>query len=142
MKDRIADFIKKQRVATVCCIDEKKQPYCFNCYFAYEESEQLIAFKTSPHTYHAANMLINPTVAGTILPDKLSTVHVQGVQFEGEYVMTVSDEITKLASQIFYKKYPFAKAMPGELWIIRLTHMKFTDSTLGIGKKLEWPVLT
>ncbi len=35
-------------------------------------------------------------------------------------------------------KFPLAVAIPGEVWTIRLSHIKMTDSTLSFGKKISW----
>jgi hypothetical protein len=46
--------------------------------------------------------------------------------------------LTKHAAAQYYKKNPLALAMPGEIWTIRINHIKMTDSTKGFGKKIGW----
>ena len=75
----------------------------------------------------------NPNVAGTIQPDKLNPLAIKGLQFTG--VMT---ENAEHASAHYYKKYPFALAMPGVVWAIQLDYTKMTDNTLSFGKKIIW----
>jgi hypothetical protein len=76
-------------------------------------------------------------VAGSILPDKLNFMAIKGVQFEGTIVQA-SDPLAAQAAAHYHRKHPVALAMSGEVWTIRLDHVKFTDNTLGIGKKLNW----
>jgi hypothetical protein len=79
----------------------------------------------------------NPCVAGTVLPDKLRTLVVKGIQFEGT-VSAGSDSSLRNVPEFFYKKHPMALAIPGMIWAIRVDHIKLTDSTLGFGKKINW----
>ena len=79
----------------------------------------------------------NPAIAGTILPDKLKTLLVQGIQFEGDF-LNEPDDLAKKAAQHYYKKHPMALAIPGEIWVIQINHIKMTDSTKGFGKKITW----
>jgi hypothetical protein len=78
-----------------------------------------------------------PSVAGTILPDKLNKLLVKGIQFEGT-LLDAGDSVAASAAVLYYKQNPLAVAMPGEVWTIRIDHIKMTDSTLGFGKKLKW----
>ncbi len=86
---------------------------------------------------HSKMILINPAVAGTIMPDKLNKLHVKGIQFEGT-VLPLEHPSSKNAAAFYYKKNPVAVAMPGEIWTIQINNIKFTDSRLGFGKKLTW----
>lgn len=133
MDDRIISFIEEQKVATICCVDEENKPYCFSCFFAFDEQRNFLYFKTSANTKHLPLLMQNPNVAGTIQPDKLNPLAIKGLQFTG--VMT---ENAEHASAHYYKKYPFALAMPGVVWAIQLDYIKMTDNTLSFGKKIIW----
>ncbi len=138
MNDHILTFIKKQHVANVCCINEDGTPYCFSCFYAINSKKGLLYFKTSPSSNHAVMMLKNAEIAGTILPDELNMLAVKGLQFTGRLV-PLNDPLTKDSSVSYYKKYPFALAMSGEIWTIQFTSMKMTDNkNKGLGEKLSW----
>lgn len=79
----------------------------------------------------------NGKVAGTILPDKLDKLKVKGLQFRGE-VLLKDHRFSARSSKMYHRHYPMALIIQGEIWTIRLSSIKFTDSTLGIGKKLHW----
>ena len=137
MNQKITDFISRQTCASLACINEEGKPYCFCCFYAFDPEEGLLYFKSSAATIHARMLQKKPAVAGTIVPDKLEKVHVRGIQFEG-IVIAADPLLSENAARIYYKKYPFARAISGELWIIRLQRIKYTDQRLGFGKKITW----
>jgi uncharacterized protein len=140
MNEHITEFIKKQTVANICCISEKGTPYCFSCFYSIDRKKGLLHFKTSPTSNHAAMMLKNREIAGTILPDKLNMLAVKGLQFNG-ILISPDDDLASGASTTYYKKYPFALAMSGEIWTIQFTSMKMTDNkNKGLGNKLNWEI--
>jgi uncharacterized protein YhbP (UPF0306 family) len=137
MEERINKFIKKQTCANICCVDEKRSPYCFSCFYSFNSEEGLIYFKSPLDTHHSKLIFANPNIAGTILPDKLNVLHVKGIQFVG-VVLSPDHVLTENASSHYHKKYPFALAMPGEIWTVQVNYIKITDSKLGFGKKIVW----
>ena|SRR5436190_4304651 len=137
MNKSITEFIEKQKCASVCCLDEKNDPYCFNIFYAFDKSEWRLYFKSSHNSNHAQYLLKNKTVAGTILPDKLNLFAIRGVQFTG-FVTDNPDLVHHHAAEEYHKKFSFALAMPGEVWTIQLETIKLTDNTVGIGKKICW----
>jgi uncharacterized protein len=137
MDKRIIQFAEKQKVTTICCIEDGTIPYCFNCFFSFDADRELLYFKSSPQSYHAQLLTVNPNIAGTILPDKLNVMAVKGIQYTGK-VLSNSNELATSASKVYHKKYPFAIAIPGNIFIIQLTKIKMTDSSNVFGKKIEW----
>lgn len=132
----IIAFLKAQTAFTIAtCVNDV--PYCASCYYAYSNDHNLLVFKSSINTLHIQNGIRNNRVAGSILPDKLITGKVQGLQFEGTFCQP-SGELYNEAKMAYYKKYPFALAIPGDLWAVSLNSLKFTDNTLGFGKKIRW----
>jgi len=137
MNKIITEFIERQKCASVCCLDEKNDPYCFNIFYAFDKVERRLYFKSSHNSNHAQYLLQNKTIAGTILPDKLNLFSIRGVQFTG-YVTDNPDMVHHHAAEEYHRKFPFALAMPGEVWTIQLETIKMTDNTVGIGKKICW----
>jgi uncharacterized protein len=133
---RIEYFIDSQKAASVCCLDAGGHPYCFTVFFALDTEKQLLYYKSSHNSYHGHVMEEGHRVAGTILPDKLNTLAIKGVQFTGT-VLALDDPLSN-AGPVYYGKFPFAAAMPGEIWTIQLETVKFTDNSLGFGKKVLW----
>jgi hypothetical protein len=137
MNETIIHFLQQQTCATVCCVDAAGKPWCFNCFYVFNAEEGLLYYKSSPDTHHSALIKMNPVIAGSILPDKLNKLLVKGIQFDG-VLLEADHPLTKHAAAQYYKKNPLALAMPGEIWTIRINHIKMTDSTKGFGKKIGW----
>jgi uncharacterized protein YhbP (UPF0306 family) len=137
MNELIQKFIEENTCATICCINEAALPYCFNCYYAYNSKDQLLYYKSSLDTQHSMHILINPQVAGSILPDKLNKLQVKGIQFQGT-VLPAEHHLAVHATTDYYLKNPMAVAVPGQVWTVQINQIKYTDNTLGFGKKLFW----
>lgn len=137
MRNQIVKFISAQTSVTVCCIDQENNPWCFTCFFALEEQNMLLFYKTHDDTRHARLLAENGKVSGTILPDKLNKLMVQGLQFEG-FQLRAGDPLAAGAASFYHQRHPLARTMAGTMYCIRLDYVKMTDSTLGFGKKLIW----
>lgn len=137
MNKTIIEFIEKQTCASICCADALGNPYCFSCFYVLNSNDGLLYFKSSGSSKHAGILQQRQAIAGTILPDKLNKLMVKGIQFEGR-MLKDDDPLTIAAPAHYYKKNPAALAIPGELWVVELLHIKMTDSTLGFGKKIIW----
>jgi uncharacterized protein YhbP (UPF0306 family) len=137
MNEKINSFIEENTCASIACLDSNGHPYCFSCFYAVDTKEGLLFFKSSSDSNHAAFLTSNPIIAGTILPDKLNKLQVKGIQFEGT-ILHVDDELAKNASLQYYKSNPMAMAMSGEIWTVKIIRIKYTDNSLGFGKKIIW----
>ncbi len=135
----IWNFLKQCDVLTLAT-SCNNQPYCTPCFYAFDEMDQLLIFKSNAGTKHVQDLLKNPVVAGSILPNKLAIGQVKGIQFTGmvkKVEQGLCTDPLKL-EQIYYGQFPIARTMAGDLWVITLDALKLTDSRLGFGKKLKW----
>jgi uncharacterized protein YhbP (UPF0306 family) len=137
MNENISKFIRQQTCASISCVDSENKPYSFSCFYAFNEKEGLLYYKSSLETKHSQIILEHAFVAGTILPGKLNKLHIRGLQFEGE-VLPITHPEAKEAAAIYYKAHPLAMAISGEIWTIKISSIKYTDSSLGFGKKIGW----
>jgi hypothetical protein len=137
MNTSISHFLQEQSCANICVVDAAGKPYCFSCFYAFDLHDGLLSFKSSSDTYHVRLMRNNPNVAGTVLPDKLNKLLIQGIQFEG-YVLPGHHPMAIQGHHWYIKKHPMSLAIPGEVWTIQLNLVKFTDSTKVFGKKTNW----
>lgn len=137
MNENITGFLEQQTCASVCCIDDEGKPYCFSCYYAFNSQAGILYFKSSTNSHHAGLMKKNPFVAGTILPDKLNKIMIKGIQFEA-IVLDTQQPFVKRTLGIYLKKHPLALAIPGDIWALKISYIKMTDSALGFGKKIIW----
>jgi uncharacterized protein YhbP (UPF0306 family) len=137
MNEKIIDFLEGQKVAGICFVDETNEPCCFSCFYVFNSSTNCLYFKSSANARHSNFLNKYPAVAGTIQPNKLNTLAIKGVQFKG-VICNANDPLSFEAKALYHKKYPFAMAMQGEVWTVRLLQVKMTDNTLNFGKKLLW----
>lgn len=135
MKKKIADFIRDNKIATLCC-SEKDTPYCFHCFYAFDEERHIIFFKSSAETLHSRILRNNPSISGSILPEKVELLALKGIQFSGTILREVPSGLNP--SSIYHKRFPVALAKPGEVWAIQLSKVKMTDNSHIFGQKLEW----
>jgi len=137
MKPSILEFLKENKISSICFVDKEGKPYCVNCFYLYDEENKVLIFKSSFGTTHDAFILPDSSVAGTILPDSVDVLKIKGIQFSGKILSKTDVDKFKLSSQ-YTKKYPFSLTMPGYIWAVSLELIKFTNNTLGFGNKAIW----
>ena len=137
MDASIKQFLQKQRAATVCCTDDAGNPYCFNCFYAFDAEEGLLYFKTADHSHHTHMMLQRGRLSGTILPDELNPLQIKGAQWTG-HLLAESNPLTTNGNVPYHRRFPFAMAMHGTVYTIRLDWIKLTDSAKVFAKKTIW----
>lgn len=133
----ITAFLKQNKVATVCFTDAKHNPYCINCFFVFDEEKEVLLFKSSFGAFHEDFVREANPVAGSVLPEKLDPLKIKGLQFTGQ-TLDESEIVGSGLTELYYRKYPFGRVMPGYIWALRPAFMKFTDNTLGFGTKRLW----
>ncbi|MFY7840266.1 MAG: pyridoxamine 5'-phosphate oxidase family protein [Lacibacter sp.] len=136
MPEQIVTFLNEQTVVTIAT-SVNGQPYCASCYFAYVPGDNLLEFKSDSDTRHIEEALQNNQVGGTVLPDNVTKVKPKGVQFTGIF-SKAEGSVGDKAKKAYLKKYPVAGIFRGDIWIIELSKIKFTDNTLVFGKKTLW----
>ena len=137
MNESIIQFLNGQTCASLCCIDKEGNPYCFSCFFAFNDADGLMYFKSSEKSLHACLIARNPVIAGTVLPDKLNRIVIKGVQFEGN-ILAPEHPLTIEAGVHYHKKFPMALVMSGRVYTIEINNIKMTDSSKLFGKKESW----
>jgi uncharacterized protein len=136
MDERISNFLKAQSVFAFCT-SVQNEPHCVSCMYAFREDRNMLLFSSDRSTKHIANALLNPKIAGTVLPFKMELAIMRGVQFTGTFSIPEGADLEE-AQKIYYRKYPMAHLMKGEIWSVQLETIKMTDRTLGFGKKICW----
>ena len=88
---------------------------------------------TDMATRHAQQMARNPCVAASVVLETKVVGRVEGLQLCGKAAR--ADEAARRA---YLRRFPYAALAELTLWAIAPDFMKFTDNTLGFGKKLIW----
>lgn len=128
----VITFIEKHHLLTLCTCKEN-QPYCASCFYTFIKETSTLVIATDKATRHGSEALFNTNVAGTIALETSLVGKIQGLQFLGTY-----HEANDAEKKAYFKRFPYAQVMQPQLWSIHLTYLKFTDNTLGFGKKLEY----
>ncbi len=134
--ERIVRFLKKHHVLTLATTVDN-EAWCANLFYAWLEAEQAFVFTSSLDTKHAQDALIHPEVAGSVVLETRVVGNVQGVQLRGTMFRPEGERLQR-AKKRYLRRFPYAAVMDLELWLLEVTHLKFSDNTLGFGKKLLW----
>lgn len=133
---RIVKFIRKHHVLTIAtCRGE--QPWCANMFYAFEDKNLGFVFTSDDHTRHVTEISANERAAGSVVLETKLVGRVQGLQMAGLIRKPLPDEAKK-ALKIYLTRFPYAAVAELQLWIFEPDYLKFTDNTLGFGKKLFW----
>ena len=128
----ITAFLKKHHLLTLATC-KANLPYCASCFYAFIQESATFVIATDAKTRHGHEALENEHVAGVVALETKMVGKIQGVQFTG--IFKAANDAEKKA---YLKRFPYAIAMTPSLWSITIGYLKFTDNTLGFGKKLEF----
>jgi uncharacterized protein len=132
----IEAFIKANHVVSLATVSNGI-PWAASCYYAYDEKTKSLIVLTSDQTRHGAQMLENPTVAGTISSQPKSIMEVKGAQFSGTAELLKGGE-SDSAREIYCARHPAARMMKSQIWRVRLEMVKYTDNACFPDHKLLW----
>ena len=135
--NRILDFIGEHHVLTVACASRAGELWCANAFYVFDPQEEGFIITSEEKTRHAQLFLENPTVAGTVVLETEQVGKIQGLQFAGT-VRRCDGGLFDRCRLKYLKRFPYAVFKGGEVWLIRLDRLKYTDNRLGFGKKLQW----
>ena len=130
--EKIEAFLAQHHLLSLATAVENR-PHSASLFFAYDAENIAFIVASDLKTEHIQNVLHNAEVSGTIALETDAIGKIQGLQFKAKM-----HEAEKKAEQIYFKAFPYARAMQPKLWSITVEEMKFTDNRLGFGKKLYW----
>jgi len=125
-------FLNSRHLASLA-VCKTAAPWAFNAFYAYDAVNSVLLIASDENTTHGQILQENPKIAGTIALDTKVVNLIKGVQFEGEISAANSDE-----SEIYFAKFPFARAGNPKIWKIVINSAKLTDNKILFGKKLKW----
>lgn len=110
-------------------------PYSFHCFYVYLEEEQKLVYTSSEETKHVQDFKHNDCIAAAIGLETKDVTKIQGVQIVGR-TFQPEGELKQTAEKKYLKRFPYAKLMKTNLWVVDFDFIKMTDNRLGFGKKL------
>ena len=132
---RIAAFLSRHHVLTLATADSGGQPYCANAFYAYDSERNRLIFTSDIATCHARQMAARPQVAASVVLETRIVGKVQGLQLRG----TVERADTQDRKR-YLRRFPYTALAELTLWALLPDTLKYTDNTLGFGKKLLWKI--
>jgi hypothetical protein len=137
--ERIREFIKEHHVLTMAS-GSNGEIWCANAFYAYCEGEDLLIITSEEHTKHiqiAISSALNgelPVIAGSIVLETEIIGKIRGLQFTA-VIEKVIEPLSEYKFK-YLKRFPYAILKGGDLWLLRLIELKYTDNRLGFGKKI------
>ncbi|CBG91372.1 YhbP family protein [Citrobacter rodentium] len=132
----ISRWLAKQHVVT-WCVQHEGELWCANAFYIFDARKVAFYLLTEEKTRHAQMSGAQARVAGTVNGQPKTVALIRGVQFKGE-IRRLEGEESDAARSAYHRRFPVARALSAPVWEIRLDEIKFTDNTLGFGKKLHW----
>ena len=111
--------------------------WCANAFYYYDPERVAFYVMSEDKTRHARMTGQQAKVAGTVNGQPKTVALIRGVQFKGE-IRRLEGEESDAQRKSYTRRFPVAAALKAPVWEIRLDELKFTDNTLGFGKKLHW----
>ncbi|EPP0954020.1 YhbP family protein [Cronobacter dublinensis] len=134
--DAISQWLAKQHVVTYC-LGREDALWCANAFYVYDRERVAFYLLSDTKSRHGEMAGRKARVAGTVNGQTKTVARIRGVQFAGELRLVEAPESEALRER-YNRRFPVARVMSSPLWEIRLDEIKFTDNTLGFGKKLVW----
>ena len=129
--EQIERFIAKHHLLTLATC-KNNRPYCCSSFYAYDTNTKSFIIAGDEKTTHMQNALSNPHVAANIHLETTQVGKIEGLQIEGVLHICEDEALKKL----YFKTFPYAKAMRPILWQLTPSRFKLTDNRLGFGKKI------
>lgn len=132
----ISRWLAKQHVVSWCVANEGEL-WCANAFYVYDPQRVAFYLLSEETTRHGQMTGKQAPVAGTVNGQPKTVALIRGVQFKGEIRLLEGDEAAEKRG-LYVRRFQVARVLSAPVWELRLDELKFTDNTLGFGKKLHW----
>lgn len=132
----IGQWLAKQHVVS-WCVAKEDELWCATAFYLYDPQRVAFYLLSEEHTRHAKMSGTRARIAGTVNGQPKTVALIRGVQFRGEIRRLEEEESAEQRAR-YNRRFPVARALSAPMWEIRLSEIKFTDNTLGFGKKFHW----
>lgn len=146
MEQRIIEFIREHHLLSFAAAGGD-DIWCASAFYAFDEKMPAFIITSDAATRHIRLALrdqypnnstrSDAVIAGTVALETEKIGMIRGLQFKA--IMKKADGSLFNEHRLLYlKRFPYAVLKGGDLWILELTELKFTDNRLGFGTKLHW----
>lgn len=129
-------WLGKQHVIT-WCVARDGELWCANAFYVYDPQQVAFYLLSDESTRHGQMTGERARIAGTVNGQPKTVALIRGVQFKGE-IRRLSGDEEEAKRKLYNHRFPVARMLSAPVWEIRPDELKFTDNTLGFGKKLSW----
>lgn len=141
MDTTITAFIQAQTLTHIAYSDATGKLYCFSCFYAFDIKKNVLYLKFPlTETQHGKILNTHSQVVGTISMDKLDSLQIKGIQYEGSIKKASLFEME--AGLLYHAMHPLASMIPGTIWILTFEKIILTDYSKGLGQKWIWENLS
>lgn len=132
---RIVEFLKEHHVATIA-IGNGADLWCWHAFYTYLQEENVMLFTSETKTRHIKMVLEgNSHVTGGVALETEKIGTIRGAQFRATIEPCEGSLLNEYRLK-YLRRFPYAILKGGDLWLLRLYEIKFTDNRLGFGKKI------
>ena len=135
--NKITEFIERNHVVSLALVCPDGTLWASNSFYVYDHDKVALIILSNEKSRHAKAMHFHSYIAGTISGQTKDIRKIQGIQFmaTAKHLESKSDDG---ARRLYYKKFPLARVIPSEVWILHFEELKFTDNTLFFAEKTLW----
>ncbi|MDP3437228.1 MAG: hypothetical protein Q8S04_08290 [Bacteroidales bacterium] len=135
---RVIEFIEEHHLVTLTAGDGTDM-WSWHAFYHFSPKEMLFVITSEDKTRHiqifrrgASNI-----VSGAIGLETETIGLIRGVQFRATMEQCEGPFLNNYRLS-YLKRFPYAILKGGDLWLIKICELKFTDNRLGFGKKIIW----
>ena len=132
----ISQWLMKQHVVTYC-VSDGTALWCANAFYVFDPEHVAFYLLSDTQSRHGTMIGEQSNVAGTVNGQTKTVALIRGVQYSGK-IQRVEEHRAGALRERYYRRFPMARMLSAPLWEIVVDELKFTDNTLGFGKKLYW----
>lgn len=135
---RIAEFIKEHHLAALAVTDGE-DIWSWHAFYVFLEDEMSFVITSEDKTRHIGILKQGKSeiISGAIGLETEQIGLIRGVQFKARMEFCTEAFVNRYRLS-YLRRFPYAILKGGDLWILRVSELKFTDNRLGFGKKLLW----
>ncbi|MEG1553892.1 MAG: pyridoxamine 5'-phosphate oxidase family protein [Rikenellaceae bacterium] len=133
---KVVTFLAEHHLMTLATTRDNI-PHTANLFYHFDLESLCFIFTSQEETKHVKDVLKNNTVAMNVALETKNVAKIQGLQMTGHMRHPEGDDLKNM-KKLYLKAVPLAVVMDLDIWVIDLDSYKFTDNTLGFGKKLLW----
>lgn len=138
---RVVKFLSKEHIATFT-LNFQDELWSWHAFYRYLPEKNLFITLSTSDSKHVNTLakMKNPVVSGGVAINTKLVRRVRGVQFLATAAKCTDQQLSFYRAK-FNERFPQALLYPkGEVWLFKLTYIKFTDNRFKFGEKLYWPL--